>query len=189
MSLDLDADVLVTEFAPVSSLVQRMGRCCRDTDAHETGRMGQVVLYPMDEIAPYTKQDMLGVTDFVAKLAKETKISQTKLEDLLADVPQAAELPKECRFLFSGPWAAMGEENFRDIDDYTRQAILDADEYLQARESRRPWEAQGLIVPIPKGFIDPKPHDQLPSWLHIARGGRYRPALGFCDERPDPIIV
>ena len=63
MSLDLDADVLVTEYAPASSLVQRMGRCCRDTDAHQKDppRVGQVVLYPAENSAPYTKQDMLGM--------------------------------------------------------------------------------------------------------------------------------
>jgi CRISPR-associated endonuclease/helicase Cas3 len=189
LSLDLDADVLVTEFAPASSLVQRMGRCCRDPDAHSTGRVGLVILYPTDEAAPYTKQDMFGVMDFVAMLGREGNVSQSRLEELLAGVPQAAELPKECRFIFSGPWAAMGEENFRDIDDYTRQAVLDVDEYLEARESRKPWEAQGLILPVPKKFTDPEPHDKLPSWLRIAKGGRYRPALGYCDERPDPVIV
>ena len=33
--------------------------------------------------------------------------SQSDLETLLSDVPHAADLPKECRFLESGPWAAL----------------------------------------------------------------------------------
>ena len=119
MSLDLDADLLVTEYAPPSSLVQRMGRCCRDTDAHKTGRVGQVALYRPDNENPYSKKDFQCADAFVTKIAKAGWCSQSKLEDLLTDVPQAAELPKECRFLQSGPWASMGEENFRDIDDYT----------------------------------------------------------------------
>ena len=32
MSLDMDADLLVTEACPVTSLIQRMGRCNREQD-------------------------------------------------------------------------------------------------------------------------------------------------------------
>ncbi|MGO9919295.1 MAG: CRISPR-associated helicase Cas3' [Isosphaeraceae bacterium] len=189
MSLDLDADLLVTEFAPATSLAQRMGRCCRDPMAHqaERKRVGEVILYAPEDSLPYTKQDMLGVVEFVAGLRRAGTASQSKLEDLLADVPQAAELPKECRFIHSGPWAAMGEENFRDIDDYTRPSVLNPDEYLALCDSKRPWEAQGLIVPVPKKFA--KPDDKLPSWLHYASGGRYHAALGYCDDPPSATIA
>jgi CRISPR-associated endonuclease/helicase Cas3 len=195
MSLDLDADVLVTEYAPASSLVQRMGRCCRDAEAHKSNpkREGLVILYRPEDELPYTKHDMIGVAKFVADLKSKGIARQSDLEDLLADVPQAAELPKECRFIESGPWAASGEENFRDIDEFTRQALLpcDVEDYLALRRSARPWEADGLIVPVPKNLIDPRPDERLPPWLKLAKGGRYSCTLGYCEsgERPEPIIV
>jgi CRISPR-associated endonuclease/helicase Cas3 len=43
MSLDLDADVLISEVAPVTALIQRMGRCCRQKEPGE--RFGGVHLY------------------------------------------------------------------------------------------------------------------------------------------------
>ena len=88
MSLDLDADLLVTEYAPPSSLVQRMGRCCRDTDAHKTGRVGQLAFYRPENENPYSKKDFQGVDAFVTKIAGAGRCSQSKLEALLTDVPQ-----------------------------------------------------------------------------------------------------
>ncbi len=198
MSLDLDADLLVTEYAPVSSLVQRMGRACRDTAAHETGRVGDVIFYspgdrPEDRL-PYTKQDMEGVKEFVAKLVSAGWVSQADLEDRLAEVPHIGDLPKECRFVESGPWASAGEENFRDIEDRNRQALLpgvDVEEYLRLRDGRKPWEAQALILTLPKKFLDPVRDDRLPTWLGVAKGGCYRRAMGYGerDRAPGPTIV
>ena len=185
MSLDLDADLLVTEYAPPSSLVQRMGRCCRDTDAHKTGRVGPGGLLQTGGMkTPTRSKTSKDVDAFVTKIAEAGRCSQSKLEDLLTDVPQTAELPKECRFLQSGPWAAMGEEIFRDIDDYTRQAVLDPYEYLRLRGSKRPWASQGAILPLPKKYT--RAHEKLPSWLHVASGGYYRPGLGYGEATTGP---
>jgi CRISPR-associated endonuclease/helicase Cas3 len=189
MSLDLDADLLVTEYAPVSSLVQRLGRCCRDLEAHLTGRVGDAVLYPPEGKAPYTDRDLLGVADFVVQAAFEGVMSQSRLEDLLMAVPHAADLPRECGFIESGPWAASGEENFRDTDNHTRQALLpsDVEDYLKLRSELTSWRAQELTLSLPKTMADKRPDPRLPSWLHLADGKRcrYRLALGLCDERPD----
>ncbi|MDR3635105.1 MAG: CRISPR-associated helicase Cas3' [Isosphaeraceae bacterium] len=194
MSLDLDADLLVTEHAPASSLVQRMGRCCRDMKAHEANppRVGDVILYSPGSPAPYTKQDLLGVDDFVKKLVGAEVVSQSQLEELLSDVPHAAVLPKDCRFIESGPWAASGDENFRDIEDRNREALLpsDVEDYLRLRKGKKPWESQALIISVPKCFIDPEPDKRLPAWLHVTKGGCYLPALGYGErvKPPGPTI-
>ena len=152
-----------------------------------------MILYRPEDELPYTKQDMMGVAKFVADLKSKGTATQSDLEELLSDVPQAAELPKECRFIESGPWAAAGEENFRDIDEFTRQALLpcDVEDYLALRRSAKPWDADGLIVPVPRTLIDPRPDARLPSWLKIAKGGCYTSVLGYCEsgERPGPTIV
>jgi CRISPR-associated endonuclease/helicase Cas3 len=196
MSLDLDADLLVSEVAPASSLVQRMGRCCRDPDADRASppRAGRVVLYrpDTDSSLPYSAQDLAGVDGFVERLVARRLASQSDLEDLLTDIAQPAELPRECRFFHSGPWAAAGEENFREIDAASRQALLpsDVEEYLRRAAGPARWRADGLILPVPRGSIDPAPDPRLPGWLRVAQGGVYRPTLGFCTaDRPAPIIA
>jgi hypothetical protein len=121
-------------------------------------------------------------------------VSQSKLEDLLEDLPHSADLPRECRFIESGPWAASGEENFRDGDDYTRQALVpgDVEDYLARRDEPASWRAQEFILPVPRKMVDPKVDPRLPSWLHLAnaRNARYHPALGYCcAEHPDPFAI
>jgi CRISPR-associated endonuclease/helicase Cas3 len=195
MSLDLDADLVVTEYAPASSLVQRMGRCCRDMTAHEANptRTGEVIIYKPESRLPYTQQEMIGVDDFVKKLLETGTVSQSQLEVFLTDVPQAGELPKECRFIVSGPWAASGEENFRDTEDRNRPALLpgDVEEYLRLRAGKKSWKSNELIVSVPNKYIDPAPDKRLPNWLRVTRGGGYPPALGYGERltRPGPTMV
>lgn len=208
MSLDLDADVLVTEICPGTALVQRMGRCCRDAKAHESKRVGIVIVYepPGDDKhvrrMPYTTQDMAGADDLLDDLVAGGTISQSKLETLLLKIPAPAELPKACRFTDSGAWAAAGEEQFRDSEDLNRPAVLqnilpgesEADDKAYARISNPktrgndpPWRAAELVINVPKSkrgvpFVQPHndPASGLPKWLHIAINGTYYKTLGFC---------
>jgi CRISPR-associated endonuclease/helicase Cas3 len=185
LSLDLDCDVLITEFAPASSLIQRFGRCCRDQDAHKNGRpAGRVILYKPETAHPYSEEEMKDVPDFVSKIFGRT-ISQSGLESILADLDNAGFLPKQARFVHDGPWAASGQDNFRDIEDFTRQAILPGDaleyERLTAARDQR-WRAQELILPVPKRDTDDTNRPRwMPSWLSFAEAKRheYLPALGY----------
>ena len=185
LSLDLDCDVLITEYAPVSALIQRFGRCCRDQRAHEEDRRrtGRVILYAPESNLPYDKDELKDVPAFVGTIAGEL-VSQSALEDRLAALDGAGFLKKDARFITDGPWAAAGQDHFRDAEDRTRQAILPIDEheYESLSRSRTRWRAQELIVPIPKVAVDPsnKPH-WMPSWLSFADARRheYLPTLGY----------
>jgi len=197
MSLDLDADLLVTEQCPATALVQRMGRCCRDPQAHEIGRTGEVVIYPPESEKPYTKGDLEGVDRIVATMIDEGIVSQERLAELLEHVNPPLEMPKACRFTQSGVWAAAGEEQFRDGDDFTRPAVLadEVDEYARLRDPKRrgdapPWKADELVVNVPKKLVAAHGRHDLPRWLGMATGGAYRPALGFCaGEVPAAVVV
>lgn len=187
MSLDLDADLLVTEECPATALVQRMGRCCRDPDAHESGRTGEVVIYKPEHMLPYSKQDMGGAGQVIDAMVHAGAVSQDRLAELLEGVSPAVELPRACRFTESGVWAAAGEEQFRDADDIGRPALLadDLDEYARLRDPRRrggdpPWRADGLVMNVPKKLTQEHERPDLPPWLRLASGGVYRPALGYC---------
>lgn len=183
LSLDLDCDLLITEYAPASALIQRFGRCCRGQCAHETGRTGRVVLYQPDSILPYGKEEMEDVPDFVAAIAGKV-ISQSGLGDQLAALDGAGFLDKPARFISDGPWAAAGQDHFRDAEERTRQAIMPGDgiDYENLSKSRTRWRAQELIVPIPRDAADAsnRPH-WMPSWLTFADAKRheYLHTLGY----------
>jgi CRISPR-associated endonuclease/helicase Cas3 len=180
MSLDLDADLLVTEEAPLTALIQRMGRCNRKP--RPAGRVGQVVIYPPEDTRPYDTEQLAGVKGFVEFLTSQPLVSQTALEVALEKFgPNLVEPDRACRFLESGPYAVSGEETFRDIEEFTTPAVLasDVDEFLRLHKQRCPTD--GLIVPVPRKLG--KQRDQrLPTWLAVAADAHYSPTLGFCDD-------
>lgn len=51
VGVDITSEVLHTELAPASSLIQRAGRCAR-----YAGEKGQVLVYPVPDYAPYGKE-------------------------------------------------------------------------------------------------------------------------------------
>jgi CRISPR-associated endonuclease/helicase Cas3 len=187
LSLDLDCDLLITEYAPISALIQRFGRCCRDQKAHQSKRTGRVLLYETESILPYDKEEMNGVQAFVGQIAGEV-VSQSGLEERLAAMGGSTFLRKNARFITDGPWASAGQDHFRDGEDLTRQAILpgnDADNYRLLIKSRTKWRAQELLVPIPlKARDDSDKPPWMPSWLSFADVKRheYSETLGYVNK-------
>lgn len=177
MSLDLDADVLVTEFAPVTALIQRMGRCNRKTKLPlET--LGEILVYQPDDPRacekPYDAESLLGVPEFIARLTTGP-VSQVQLEEALRLTPQPRPHgDRLCQFTTSGPYADSRENTFRDIDEFSRPGVLDVEEYLAASPGLRP----GLIVPVPKHFHF-RTDSRLPRYLVVAPAGVYDAALGL----------
>jgi CRISPR-associated endonuclease/helicase Cas3 len=189
MSLDLDADFVVTEEAPVTSLIQRMGRGCRESLPSDD-RFAEILIYAPEDEKPYTCEQLEGVEAFVQKLTACDHVSQADLERALAEAPQRVELPKSCRFLDSGPWAVAGDESFREVEAFTRQAVLpeDIDEYQRLGRNRdKAWMAGGLILPAPIQLAKAK-DERLPSYLFVAAGGHYSGALGYLDG-PRPVAA
>jgi CRISPR-associated endonuclease/helicase Cas3 len=172
MSLDLDADVLISEYASISALIQRMGRCNR----HEApGRpLGDVYLYRPESLNPYSEQELSGTEAFIADLMSAETVSQTDLEERLEHYSRLAQKEPErlTAFLDDGPWARGGEQDLRDGDDYAVAAILDQD------LPRWAPGCEGLVVPVPRklGRSDPR----LPLHLHVAPANHYCERFGFC---------
>ena len=68
MSLDMDADLLVTEECPVTSLIQRMGRCNREQLPRPLPRSGEILVYRPDDPKPYDAAALTGLEEFLTEL-------------------------------------------------------------------------------------------------------------------------
>ncbi|MGC1273811.1 MAG: CRISPR-associated helicase Cas3' [Planctomycetaceae bacterium] len=188
MSLDLDADLLVTERAPITALVQRMGRCARHGK-----RTGDVLIYSPAKDAPYDGDDLFGVDLFLKggdglKQLDGATISQSELAERLADCCRSdkSEPFRPCQFFESGPYAMSGEDTFRDIEQFTETAVLrrDVAAYLEADKNKK--EQPKYLLPVPRwpkecrvSAEERKALSSLPPYLAVARDDLYHPALGF----------
>lgn len=182
MGLDLDADLLVTELAPITALIQRMGRCNRSRRPRENA--GTVLVYQPEKEKPYEQRDLFGVDEFLESVSKLSTISQTQLEAALRASPKIEERSKAaCQFLRSGPYASSGVAQFRDIEEFTLPTVLESDllEVTERTRDRKPID--GYIVPVPRRFRSPAP-SSLPNYIGMAKSDYYVDTFGFCDELP-----
>lgn len=178
MSLDLDADVLITECAPIPSLVQRFGRANR----HLLREFARLFTYAPESEAPYDRSDLEAANRFLAALPRDG-VSQRNLADLLeTHAPAARDAPSDtARFFGGGYYATPGD--FRDTEERSRQAVLDTDveAVLECLAGHRPID--GYLVPVPAKCATRSDHDAFPAWLSVASGALYDSRLGFKDER------
>lgn len=184
MGLDLDADVLIAETAPVSSLIQRMGRCNR---AHQPRACaGEVLVYEPDSPRPYDEErDLIGVPEFLSDVVTGDPVSQAGLESAMRRAPQPRDQRKPvCQFLGSGPFALSGADEFRDIEEFTVPAVLasDVQDVMDCLLRKQPID--GHILPVPNWIrkLELAGPSELPRYLCVAPSQYYLPTLGFCSE-------
>lgn len=178
MSLDLDADILITELAPISALVQRFGRSNRHLSRGDKFR-AQVLVYEPENEKPYKQEELNKAKDFLAETTGE--VSQRYLAQKL-ETHSIAERYGDgsSSFITGGYWAT--SEPFRDGDDYSVSAILDTDldEVEKLIERYKPID--GFIVPVPKKYslkeCENRPGNS-PRYLAIASSQFYSETKGF----------
>lgn len=186
MSLDLDADVLISEVAPIPSLIQRSGRCCRHVGL-ATDRVGRVFIYWPSDVRPhlpYTVEELRQGWQFAEELlASALPVSQEQLAELLArqEVITPFARDRYVEFIDNISYAMAADASFRDDNESSVDAVLDADvaEFLQLRAARD-VRAEGLILPVPRRAG--RSEERLGRFIQVASARRYSTALGFCDE-------
>ncbi len=180
MSLDLDADVLITEHAPISSLVQRFGRANRHLGRGPAFRAG-IVTYPAESHLPYDRAELDAARRFLDSVAGRD-VSQRDLAEGLMEfgLPQR-EAEGLTRFTAGGFFATPGP--LRDSDDSGCQAILDADldAFVALVKGKR--STAGLCLTVPRAFAGESDTPKLTGHLRIAEAHRYSRTLGFIADR------
>ena len=177
MSLDLDADVLITEHAPIAALIQRMGRCNR-RGKPRGDELGEVYIYPPTDSLPYKPEEIKEAQPFVSALDGEV-LSQADLEAIMEKhQPVQREPERFSSFLESGCYAM--SYPYREGEEFTVPAVLDGDveEWRLAVGQGRPTD--GLIVPVPQRFA--VSDSSLGKFLKKAPSNQYHPAYGFLDQ-------
>ncbi|MBY0451043.1 MAG: CRISPR-associated helicase Cas3' [Cyanobacteria bacterium] len=193
MSLDLDADILITEAAPVSALIQRMGRCCRKI---KPGRTGEVWVIEPENEKPYEKEDIeVGKAFIQSLLLKNKPASQRDLADYLEQMDEGSRREmsgKPTLFTHDGLFATPSyEDPFRDTDNYTIDCVLEIDieKYKVLPNEAKP----GYIVPVPRYLS--QENSCLPGCLKMAPNTHYSEKFGFHKEevsdhvRRDPVLI
>lgn len=189
MSLDLDADVLITEIAPIPSLVQRFGRSNRHLKRGDDFR-SRLVAYMPERDKPYNqKEDLEPALDFLKDLP-EKDISQRHLAEKLEEhAKKESQIEGDfAPFLSSGYYAMPG--NFREIDDFTNPCILwsedkkknDLNKVLSCLEAKKSIDA--FVISVPKQFMlkDFGKPGRFPKYLNIADARFYDEDFGFMTE-------
>jgi CRISPR-associated endonuclease/helicase Cas3 len=178
MSLDLDADVLISEVAPISSMVQRFGRANRHL-AKGVDFRASLYVYSPEVAAPYTKEDLKAATDFLADLGTGDA-SQWAMANLLEKYSlREPKADGSARFLDGGYYAVRGA--FREPDEYSTPCILTSDvEEVRSRIAAKETYDE-YIVNVPEKFAmrDEAVPAWLPKYLGVANGNLYDPDLGF----------
>jgi len=176
MSLDLDADVLISEHAPISSLVQRFGRANRHLRRGMDFR-ASILTYAPDNQRPYERDEIEAASRFLASLDGRD-VSQRELAEGLVTygLPQR-NAEGQTRFTAGGFFATPGP--LRDSDDVGCRVILDSDiEAFRALKAKK-RATDGLCLTVPRSFARDSDYPSLTGRLRVADGQRYSCTLGF----------
>lgn len=181
MSLDLDADLLITEVAPCPALVQRFGRANRHL-ARGPDFRASIAVTRVERAAPYDRKQLDAGSAMVEGL-RGRDVSQFDLATaLLQHAPDDDALTATASFLTGGYYAVA--RPLREESEHLVSAVLDCD--LEAIEGalRRREAIDGYVLPAPARAVldrDDRPAF-LPRYLSVVSAAAYDPWLGFLGE-------
>jgi len=183
MSLDLDADVLISEMAPIPSIIQRLGRANRHHDKRiDKSYLAPVYFYEAPNSKPYDKKELACARRFMDWLlsSEHGLASQAKLSEGMELFAEKVGTLEPWAWLFeSGYFAAPSE--LRDIDEFTVPSILDGDllEVQGLLAERKAIDAFIVPVPMTAKFAGLDKPNWLPKYLNVAPSSYYSINLGF----------
>lgn len=86
MSLDIDADLIVTELAPISAMIQRLGRLNRRVTTQSPGTPREALVLIPNAVLPYSKFELDAADEWVNALIDLNRpLSQSDLSKLFKE--------------------------------------------------------------------------------------------------------
>lgn len=150
VSLDLSADMMVSELAPIPSLIQRLGRLNRREDVPPEP-MPAFFLKPENAL-PYAKKKdepeyWETIEAWLAQVADGASRSQRELADAFIRLPeQSADDPADFRFHWlEDPWLSEANKESLMEPGYTVEVVREED------QEERSLAELAIPMPIPKG--------------------------------------
>lgn len=165
MSLDLSADLLVSDLAPIASMIQRLGRLNRFEEIPSS--LGKALLIEPTSARPYDQESMNGVMDWLKVVADGKPKSQSELAAaFLATDPSIQDCVEpvlHCEWL-EGLWQTLRDQRAIEEAGYTldivREEDLDEGSNLEL----------AIPMPIPRRHLDWKTWDRSGRYLISPRG-------------------
>jgi CRISPR-associated endonuclease/helicase Cas3 len=160
VSLDISADRMITECAPLDALIQRFGRVNRKRSSEMPNTCKPVhIIAPSEEeryIRPYKKEIVLRS---FAQIQHDTILRERDIPTMLSSVyPDFTPLPKDEHFVWQGDrfglyalchYDASHLMNLLNIEALTAIVYADREQYLSAS----PEERIGYEIPIPRSVL------------------------------------
>ena len=183
MSLDLSATLLVTELAPISALIQRLGRLNRRANSADDATMPFVVTVPLDKngkvsILPYSDEELAQSMTWLNGLP--IHISQRDLVSVWESLPQPAkaeDIDTKCKWIEGGPKREVKE--LRNASPGITILLQSDIAALKSQDPKVHKRLEEVLLPMPK------PPDVL-NWRNWPEFKDVRVALDeFVDYAPD----
>lgn len=165
MSLDISADLLISEFAPVPALIQRLGRLNRSHDI--PAAIDDAYLYRPENMKPYDEEQLHGMDDWTTAMADEKPKSQKDLAVAFANIQQTGQeeiSPIQCNFFDAG-WETVCSRSIQQAG-FTMEVVMEEDRNADPVECAIPmpipkkdigwenWERMGRFFIAPSGTIE-----------------------------------
>jgi CRISPR-associated endonuclease/helicase Cas3 len=184
MSLDVSASMMVTDLCDIPGLIQRAGRVNRYGEYAQGAEI--LVVIPGDS-KPYEDKAMEAALELVQSIDNQLVDQEELAARMQRFLPAARSAEQWGQLYESGYWAIA--RDFRDIDDYTVQTLLDKDlqqaiELVSDRSTRH--RLQNLLCPAPlwwvrmqRGVSARDRHADLPPWVWVVPADHYRADRGL----------
>ena len=157
MSLDLDADLLISELAPVPALIQRLGRLNRRVSEQDPGRPRAALMLRPDNERPYERPELDAADAWLDALMELARpLSQRDLADGFLALADAGPL----RLDLTMPWLDSG---WCATPQSVREPGFTVTVLLAADADRCRVDAKELVkrsLPMPY-------HERMESWTRL----------------------
>jgi CRISPR-associated endonuclease/helicase Cas3 len=158
MSLDISADLLVSEYAPVPAMIQRLGRLNRFEEVPK--RVRRAIFIQPPTALPYSDEEYHGLKDWLSSVADETPKSQSELSQTFINICEAFSSGEEispipCCEWVDGLWRSLKDQRTVEEASFSIEVIREED------RGENPIE-MAIPMPIPK-------LDVWKDWAKISR--------------------